>query len=84
MNIYKGIRTYYRKIREAGDAMMEEKPQEIIVKRRGDDEYRVISVRLPAHTLARIDALAEEANFSRNELIVKVLTQGIEILKIED
>lgn len=56
----------------------------IRISKRGDDGYRVISVRIPEHTLAKIDEAAGKANRSRNEIINIILEHGSEILEIED
>lgn len=60
---------------------MDNKP--LIIKRRGDDGYRVISVRIQEDTLAEIDRLAAETNRSRNELINLILAHGIKHIEIE-
>ena len=41
----------------------------IQIKKRGEDGYKLISVRIRENTLAKIDALAAESNRSRNEII---------------
>ena len=61
---------------------MDNKP--LIIKRRGDDGYRVISVRIQEDTLAEIDRLAAETNRSRNELINLLLDSAMNIVKIEE
>ena len=60
---------------------MDNKP--LIIKRRGDDGYRVISVRIQEDTLAEIDRLAAETNRSRNGLINLILAHGIKHIEIE-
>ena len=60
---------------------MDNKP--LIIKRRGDDGYRIISVRIQEDTLAEIDRLAAETNRSRNELINMILAHGIKHIEIE-
>ena len=60
---------------------MDNKP--LIIKRRGDDGYRIISVRIQEDTLAQIDRLAAETNRSRNELINLILAHGIKHIEIE-
>ena len=37
--------------------------------RRGDDGYKIVSVRMRDEMIARLDALSSETNRSRNELI---------------
>lgn len=57
--------------------------QPLVIKRRGEDGYRVISVRIQEDTLTQIDQLATETNRSRNELINLILAHGIKHIKIE-
>lgn len=60
---------------------MDNKP--LIIKRRGDDGHRIISVRIQEDTLAEIDRLAAETNRSRNELINLILAHGVKHIEIE-
>ncbi|MCQ2420962.1 MAG: ribbon-helix-helix domain-containing protein [Clostridia bacterium] len=53
------------------------------IKRRGEDGNRVITVRIREDTLAALDRIAAEANYSRNELINMILKHGIETIEIE-
>ncbi len=53
------------------------------IKRRGDDGYRVITVRIREDTLAELDRLAAEINYSRNELINLLLSHGVKHVEIE-
>ena len=53
------------------------------IKKRADDGNRVISVRIREETLAALDRLAAEANYSRNELINLMLAHGVENIEIE-
>ena len=55
----------------------------LIIKRRADDGYRIISVRIREDTLAEIDRLASETNHSRNELINLILAHGEKNIEIE-
>ena len=55
----------------------------LVIKRRGDDGHRIISVRIQEDTLAQIDRLAAETNRSRNELINLILAHGIKHIEIE-
>ncbi len=50
----------------------------ITKKLRGDDGYRVFSVRLKADTLERINNLAEDTGRTRNELIGLLLDFALE------
>ena len=54
------------------------------VARRGEDESRVVSVRMRDELIARLDDLSAKTNRSRNELINLLLDSAIDIVKIED
>ena len=43
------------------------------IKKRGDDGNKIISVRISEATLTKLDQLASETNYSRNELINLIL-----------
>ena len=62
--------------------------EEIKIKRkttrRGDDGYKVVSVRMRDELVARLDDLSIQTNRSRNELINLLLDSAIDIVKIED
>ncbi len=60
------------------------KTDKIKLKKRGDDGYRVISVRIRENTLARIDEAADRANRSRNEVVNLILDHGVDLLEIEE
>ena len=53
------------------------------IKKRGEDGSRVITVRIREETLAALDKVAAEANYSRNELINILLSHGVENIEIE-
>ena len=55
----------------------------LIIKKRGEDGSRVITVRIKETTLAALDKLAAETNYSRNELINLILIHGIENIEIQ-
>ena len=54
------------------------------VARRGDDGYKVVSVRMKDETIGRLDELSAKTNRSRNELINILIESAIEIVKIEE
>lgn len=60
------------------------KTDKIKLSKRGDDGYRVISVRIRENTLARIDEAADRANRSRNEVVNLILDHGVDLLEIEE
>lgn len=51
---------------------------------RGDDGYKVVSVRMKDEMIAELDSLSEKTNRSRNELINLLLDSALKIVKIED
>ena len=53
------------------------------IKRKACDGNRVISVRIREDTLAELDRLAMESNYSRNELINIILGHGVQNIEIE-
>lgn len=55
----------------------------LIIKKRGEDGNRVITVRIREETLSALDKLAAETNYSRNELINIILAHGIENIEIQ-
>lgn len=55
----------------------------LVIKRRGEDGSRIITVRLREDTLAELDRIAAESNFSRNELINIILAHGVKNIEIE-
>ena len=59
------------------------KNEPLIIKKRGEDGNRVITVRIREDTLAALDRLASETNYSRNELINLILAHGVENIEIQ-
>lgn len=52
--------------------------------RRGDDGYKIVSVRMKEEMLEWLDRLAAQTNRSRNELINLLLDSAMEIVKVEE
>ena len=52
--------------------------------RRGDDGYKVVSVRMREEMLEQVDGLSEKTNRSRNELINMLLESALHIVKVEE
>ena len=52
--------------------------------RRGDDGYKVVSVRMKEEMIERLDELSAKTNRSRNELINLLLDAAMEIVKVEE
>ena len=59
------------------------KNEPLIIKRRGEDGTRVITVRIREDTLAELDRLSSETNYSRNELINVILRHGVDNIEIQ-
>lgn len=51
---------------------------------RGDDGYKIVSVRMREETVARLDELSVQTNRSRNELINILLESAMDIVKVEE
>lgn len=52
--------------------------------RKGDDGYKIVSVRMKEEMLEKLEDLSAKTNRSRNELINLLLESAIEIVAIED
>ena len=59
------------------------KNEPLVIKRRGEDGSRIITVRLREDTLAELDRIAAESNYLRNELINIILAHGVKNIEIE-
>ncbi|MBS6942716.1 MAG: ribbon-helix-helix protein, CopG family [Clostridiales bacterium] len=55
----------------------------LIIKRRGEDGHKLITVRIKEDTLAELDRIASETKYSRNELINIILKHGVKNIIIE-
>ena len=53
----------------------------LIIKKRGEDGNKIITVRIREDILAGLDRLANESNYSRNELINIILDYGVKTSK---
>lgn len=62
--------------------------EEILISKRsnkrGEDGYKIVSVRMKDEMLERLDKLSAETNRSRNELINMLLNSAMEIVKVVD
>ncbi len=54
----------------------------IKINKKGDDGYKVISVRIKEGTLGKIDDLSKKSNRSRNELINIILENSVDDVEI--
>lgn len=59
------------------------KNEPLKIKKRGEDGSKVITVRIKEDTLAKLDRIATESNYSRNELINIILSHGVDNIEIE-
>ena len=59
------------------------KNEPLKIKKRGEDGSRIITVRIREETLAELDRIASESNYSRNELINLILSHGVMNIEIE-
>ena len=55
----------------------------LIIKKRGEDGNRIISVRIREEILSKLDKLSAETNHSRNELINLILAHGVDNIEIQ-
>ena len=54
------------------------------VAKRGDDGYKIVSVRMKDELIEKLDKLSTDTNRSRNELINILLEAAADIVKIEE
>ncbi|MCI8436998.1 MAG: ribbon-helix-helix protein, CopG family [Lawsonibacter sp.] len=52
--------------------------------RRGDDGYKIVSVRMKDELIEKLDVLSAQSNRSRNELINILLSSAVDLVKIEE
>ena len=52
--------------------------------RRGDDGYKIVSVRMREELIEKLDDLSGRTNRSRNELINLLLESAVDIVKVEE
>ena len=60
--------------------------KKLVIKKRelrGDDGYRIFSIRIKEETSKKLDALSQETNRSRNELINIMLDWSIDNIEIK-
>lgn len=63
--------------------MSEIKMDPLKIKRKGEDGNRIISVRLREDIIEKLDELAHDTHYSRNELINIILEYGVNNIVIE-
>lgn len=52
--------------------------------RKGDDGYKIVSVRMKEETIDKLEALVQKTNRSRNELINLLLESAVDMVEIEE
>lgn len=57
--------------------------EHIIIKRKGEDGSKIITVRIKVDILKDLDEIAAETNYSRNELINLILRHGVDNIEIQ-
>lgn len=60
--------------------------KKLVIKKRelrGDDGYKIFSIRIKEETSKKLDALSQEPNRSRNELINIMLDWSIDNIEIK-
>ncbi|MBR6405889.1 MAG: ribbon-helix-helix protein, CopG family [Lachnospiraceae bacterium] len=55
----------------------------LIIRKRGEDGTKVITVRIREETLTALDKIASDCNYSRNEIINIMLSYGVENVQIK-
>lgn len=53
------------------------------IKKKGEDGYKLISVRIREETLSALDKMAAKTHYSRNELINLILQHGVNNIIVE-
>lgn len=54
------------------------------IAKRGDDGYKIVSVRMKDELIEKLDRLSSDTNRSRNELINILLEAAVDIVKVEE
>ena len=55
----------------------------LVIKKRGEDGNKIITVRIKEDTLSELDRIAAESNYSRNELINIIVAYGVKNIEID-
>jgi Ribbon-helix-helix protein, copG family. len=56
----------------------------IVPKKRGDDGYKVTSIRIPDELFNRLNEFTAKTELSRNEVLITLLSQALDIAEIKD
>lgn len=52
--------------------------------KRGDDGYKIVSVRMREETIEKLDSISAQTNRSRNEVINILLESAVEVVTISE
>ena len=65
---------------------MKEPKQKLVItkKLKGEDGHKIFSIRIKEDTVARLDAIANQTNRSRNDLINMLLDFAMEHCEIDE
>ena len=55
----------------------------LVIKKRGEDGNKIITVRIKEDILKELDKIAGDSNYSRNELINIILDYGVHNIEIQ-
>ena len=55
----------------------------LVIKKRGEDGNKIITVRIKEDILKELDRIAGESNYSRNEIINITLDYGVHNIEIQ-
>lgn len=55
----------------------------LVIKKRGEDGNKIITVRIKEDILKELDRIAGESNYSRNEIINIILDYGVHNMEIQ-
>lgn len=55
----------------------------LVIKKRGEDGNKIITVRIKEDILKELDKIAGESNYPRNELINIILDYGVHNIEIQ-
>ena len=58
--------------------------KKIIIPKKSDDDYKVISIRIKGKTLESIENISSKTNRSRNEVINILLESGVSNIEISE
>ena len=78
-----GLSVQRRATRQADEQEQRYEQWTIDYKKRGEDGNKIITVRIREDILAGLDRLANESNYSRNELINIILDYGVKNIEIQ-